>query len=111
MTQPIAQVRRLAVLAVLLSTTLTAAGGLRTSGATTPPPSAVSVALRSAVAYAESAGMHAGAAVLDLRTGRTWTAGASNRRYASASVVKTMIATRLLGSGHCRARTASGPGT
>src|SRR5690348_14205763 len=96
MTRPIAQVRRLSLIAALMTTALVAP--LPAGAATTPPPG-VTAALRSAVAFAGQGGMHAGAAVLDLRTGRTWTAGASTRRYASASVVKTLIATRLLISG------------
>jgi N-acetylmuramoyl-L-alanine amidase len=99
MTRSIAQVRRLTLVAALTTTTLLAPLPPAPAGAATTSPPGVTAALRSAVAFAADGGMHAGAAVLDLRTGRTWTAGASTRPYASASVVKTMIATRLLISG------------
>jgi N-acetylmuramoyl-L-alanine amidase len=49
-----------------------------------------------AAAYGADNGMRAGVAVEDLKTGRIWTGGVARRRFAGASVVKTMIATRLL---------------
>src|SRR6185437_15771965 len=49
-----------------------------------------------AVSYANRHGMTSGVAVLDTRTGTLYSAGNSAGYYASASVVKTLIATRLL---------------
>jgi N-acetylmuramoyl-L-alanine amidase len=43
--------------------------------------------------------MRTGIAVLDLATGQIWQAGAARQQFATASVVKTMIATRLLATG------------
>jgi hypothetical protein len=54
---------------------------------------------RSAGAYAASKGYHVGIAVIDTRTGATYTAGDSRGTFASESVVKVFIATRLLVSG------------
>ncbi|WP_375493720.1 N-acetylmuramoyl-L-alanine amidase [uncultured Jatrophihabitans sp.] len=58
--------------------------------------SATSRAADAAVRYARAHGMSSGIAVLDTRTGRLTTAGNAHREFASASVVKTLIATRLL---------------
>lgn len=49
-----------------------------------------------AVEYANEHGMTSGVAVLDTRTGTLYAAGNASGYYASASVVKTLIATRLL---------------
>jgi hypothetical protein len=49
-----------------------------------------------AVRYANERSMTSGVAVLDTRTNRLYTAGNSAGYYASASVVKTLIAARLL---------------
>jgi hypothetical protein len=46
-------------------------------------------------------------AVLDTRDGSLWLAGEHDRTFSSASVVKVMIAARLLVSGHMRGSTAS----
>jgi hypothetical protein len=62
---------------------------------------------RAAVGYAAAHGMSSGIAVLDTRTGRLFTAGRAGRRYASASVVKTLIATRLLLTGRMTGRVAT----
>jgi hypothetical protein len=51
--------------------------------------------------------MVSGIAVLETRTSRSWTAGAANRLFANASVVKTMIATRLLLEGQMNGGTAT----
>lgn len=59
-------------------------------------PSTMQRAERSAVHYASTHHMSSGVAVLDTRTGRLVTAGVAQRMFASASVVKTLIATRLL---------------
>lgn len=56
----------------------------------------ISANASAAVAYADRHGMSSGIAVLDIQTGRLVTAGHATRYYASASVVKTLIATRLL---------------
>jgi hypothetical protein len=56
----------------------------------------ISTNASAAVAYADRHGMSSGIAVLDIQTGRLFAAGHANRYYSSASVVKTLIATRLL---------------
>ena len=52
--------------------------------------------IASAVAYGHAEGVRVAVAVEDLKTGRTWTGGVAGERFTSASVVKTMIATRAL---------------
>jgi N-acetylmuramoyl-L-alanine amidase len=65
----------------------------------------VQPAVASATHYAARHDMRSGIAVVDTRTGRTWSAG-SRRFFPSASVVKTMIAARLLLSGRMNATIA-----
>jgi Beta-lactamase enzyme family len=62
---------------------------------------------RAAAAYAASRGVAAGVAVLDTHDGSLWLAGEHDRTFSSASVVKVMIAARLLVSGQMRGYTAS----
>jgi hypothetical protein len=62
---------------------------------------------RRAVRYARAHDMYSGVAVMDTRTGRVYLAGDAHRRFASASVVKTLIATRLLATGQMHGRTAT----
>jgi hypothetical protein len=61
---------------------------------------------RAAAAYAASRGVAAGVAVLDTHHGSLWLAGEHDRTFSSASVVKVMIAARLLVSGQMRGSTA-----
>jgi hypothetical protein len=63
----------------------------------TPQPDVVAAA-----AYAVSRGVSAGVAVLDIADGTSWLAGAHSRTFSSASVVKVMIAARLLVTGQMR---------
>jgi hypothetical protein len=56
--------------------------------------------------YAQSSGYFAGIAVFDTVTGRTFTGGHPNQPFLSASVVKVLIATRLLLAGRMSGRTA-----
>lgn len=64
---------------------------------------ATSTQIQRGVSYAASYGhdnrVRAGVAVEDLKTGRTWTGGVARQLFVSASVVKTMIASRLLLTG------------
>lgn len=98
---------RLTVLAQVAfsSTLLTGVAVLSTA----PPAGAVTIAenVTAAVRYATARGMSTGIAVLDTRTGRTYTGGNATKRYSSASVVKTLIATRLLLTGRMIGTNAS----
>ena len=58
-----------------------------------------------AAAYAKHAGYHIGIAVLDTATGKYYGAGTPKATFASESVVKTFIATRLLVSGRMHGET------
>jgi N-acetylmuramoyl-L-alanine amidase len=84
--------------AALISTTLLGvpATPAATAAAT---PRHIQRGLDIAQRYAAANGMRTGIAVLNLRSGEIWQAGAARQRFASASVVKVMIATRLLLSG------------
>lgn len=62
--------------------------------------------IRAAARYATSRGYQAGVAVLDTSTGKLWGAGAYDGMFASESVVKVFIATRLLVSGQLTGDTA-----
>ena len=55
-----------------------------------------------AASYATSRGAAAGVAVLDTTDGKVWLAGEHSRTFSSASVVKVMIAARLLVTGRMR---------
>lgn len=92
-------IRRLAQLAVLGAVTLAVAVVPVHSAAATATGAQIQRGVDAAAAYATFEGMGTGVAVLDTRTGRTWVAGAARRQFATASVVKTMIATRLLLTG------------
>ena len=65
-----------------------------------------SQALTSAYAYGHDRGYHVGIAVLDTRTGRTYHAGDHTGTFASESVVKVMIATRVYLQGRLHGATA-----
>ncbi len=73
--------------------------------ATAAAPSRAQV-LASAYAYGHQRGYHVGIAVLDTRTGRTYSAGYHAGTFASESVVKVMIATRVYLQGRLHGRTA-----
>jgi hypothetical protein len=64
-------------------------------------------AISSAAAYGKSHGYFMGLAVLDTKTGQYYHGGAAQTSFASESVVKTMIATRLLLQGRMHGSTAS----
>ncbi|MEO9134808.1 MAG: hypothetical protein ABI301_07410 [Jatrophihabitantaceae bacterium] len=59
-------------------------------------PASIAQRAAAAVTYANRHGMTSGVAVLDTRTGTLYRAGNADGYYAGASVVKTLIATRLL---------------
>ncbi|MEP7019889.1 MAG: hypothetical protein ABI808_04495 [Pseudonocardiales bacterium] len=63
------------------------------------------LALPQAAAYASARGVRTGIAVIDLRNGRTWTAGDSGS-FGTASLVKTMIATKIILDGQMNGATA-----
>jgi hypothetical protein len=81
----------------------TCAAGLNPATAGTPPlpppirtsTPTVQDGVGAAVAYANAHGVRAGIAVEDLKTGQTWSAGDTGT-FGTGSVVKVMIATRLL---------------
>lgn len=69
---------------------------------TPPPPAKVPVGgagIQAAADYATSRGYRTGVAVLDTRTGKLWGASEHSRFFASESVVKVFVATRLLLNG------------
>ena len=65
-----------------------------------------SARIRAAVRSATSRGYQAGVAVVDTSTGKLWAAGDYNDLFASESVVKVFIATRLLVSKRMKGDTA-----
>jgi hypothetical protein len=66
-----------------------------------------SVRLRTAVSSATSRGYRAGVAVVDTTTGKLWAAGDYDDKFASESVVKVFIATRLLATKRMTGGTAT----
>ncbi|HEY2167071.1 MAG TPA: serine hydrolase [Jatrophihabitantaceae bacterium] len=84
---------------------------INTTPPTIKPPTSVSLptitgawrtaqqTANAALTYAEHNGYHTAIAVLDTETGQYVSAGDANSVYSSESVVKTMIAARLLASG------------
>lgn len=92
---------RLLLVAVALAATVITLCGTQPAGAAT-----VKTRAAAAVAYARRHHMTSGIAVLDTRTGSLHTSGRARRYFASASVVKTLIATRLLLAGKMRGRNA-----
>ena len=69
-------------------------------------PLARSTVVHTAARYATSRGYHVGIAVFDRQTHHTYTSGAAHGIFASESVVKVFIATRLLVTGRMYGRTA-----
>lgn len=57
--------------------------------------------------YGPSRGYHVALSILDTRTGRLYHSGEHTARFASESVVKVMIAARLIHQGRLRGRTKS----
>ena len=98
MVRPVVSVpsaRRL-LAAVTLVAGATASLTYPAAGATTELPAVVLAHARTAAAYGASHHMTTGIAVVDTRTGAIATAGHPQSEYVSASVVKVLIATRLL---------------
>jgi N-acetylmuramoyl-L-alanine amidase len=90
-------------LAVVIAVAAVAVGGLsaataRSASEQRRAASPIGSGISTAVRYAAHHDMRSGIAVIDTSTGRTWAAG-STGYFPSASVVKTMIAARLLISG------------
>jgi hypothetical protein len=81
--------------------------------ATSPPASAGPAAttpaanVAAAAAYAASHDVRTGIAVLDLRTGEFYGAGDHSGRFGAASVMKVLIAVRLLATGQMTGNTAT----
>ncbi|HZC69295.1 MAG TPA: serine hydrolase [Jatrophihabitans sp.] len=74
-------------------------GSVLVAGWVQPPAAGAATRLdvmRAAATYAASQGYYAGIAVVDTQTGRTYTSGHARHSFVSASVVKVLIATRLL---------------
>jgi hypothetical protein len=82
----------LAVLAVALLAT----GLVSAISSTAPADAAVTTAATSAVNYAKARGYRSSIGVLDTQSDTFWGAGDYNSAYASESVMKVFIATRLL---------------
>ncbi|MGI8761822.1 MAG: serine hydrolase [Jatrophihabitantaceae bacterium] len=72
-----------------------------------PSPDGLTARAEAAVRYAGEHGMTSGVAVLDTATGAITTAGNADGYYASASVAKIFIATRLLLTGQMTGDTAA----
>jgi hypothetical protein len=74
-----------------------------------PPAGALTRAtvMRQAAGYASARGYYAGIAVVDTATGAIVTSGHADRSFISASVVKVLIATRLLLAGRMHDTTES----
>jgi hypothetical protein len=65
-----------------------------------PPATSPAEAVAAAASVGQSRGAFVGVAVLDRQTGQVYTAGSPDTYFASASVMKVFIATRLLVEGH-----------
>ncbi len=63
--------------------------------------------MSAAAAYGTSHGVHVGISVYDLRTGQVYGAGDHTGTFASESVVKVLIAARLLATGRMHGTTAT----
>jgi hypothetical protein len=73
------------------------------------PPAAAetrTTALANAAAYGPAHGYRVGISVYDTKTGKRFDAGAYDKTFASESIVKTMIATRLIAQGRMHGTTA-----
>jgi hypothetical protein len=78
-----------------------------TTGAAAHGPAVARRGLVTAVHTATRGGYHIGIAVYDRSTGQTFTAGAADDRFVSASVVKVLIAARLLATGRMHGAVAA----
>ncbi len=67
----------------------------------------VDSAVKTAAKYATSRGYRTGIAVVDLKTGKTWTGGSATAEFPTESVVKVFIATRILLQGRMHGTTAT----
>jgi N-acetylmuramoyl-L-alanine amidase len=92
----IRQIRVAALVGVLATAPLVAPSPATASGTTSRH---LQQGVDAASSYVHAYGMRAGVAVLDLRDGQIWSAGSDRHLFPSASVVKTLIATRLLITG------------
>lgn len=63
-------------------------------------------AVKTAAKYATSRGYRTGIAVMNLKTGKTWTGGSATAEFPTESVVKVFIATRILLQGRMHGTTA-----
>jgi hypothetical protein len=79
---------------------------LRAPAASATAPTSLASAATSAAALATSPGYRTGIGVLDLQTGQYTGAGEDTEWFASESVVKVMIAARLLATGQMTGSTA-----
>jgi hypothetical protein len=109
---PARPARRWVAIAVSLCIAVVGSAGITAAVAatsSTSPSVPVSVGVRQANAYANSHGVRAGVAVLDLTNGSFYGAGSYDSYFGSASVMKLFVATKLLATGQMngsRARTA-----
>jgi hypothetical protein len=92
-----------AIGAAVLATTVAAVVIDQPSAGATTRASAISTA----AAYGPAHGYHVGIAVFDTKTGKAYGGGSYKSSYASESVVKTMIATRLILQGRMHGTTAT----
>ncbi|HEY2795675.1 MAG TPA: IPT/TIG domain-containing protein, partial [Micromonosporaceae bacterium] len=98
---PMPRLARPFVVAVL------AAAALATAEATPAQAASRHHVLQAAARYAHAHGYHVGIAIYDTKTGRVSDAGHAHGTFASESVVKVFIATRLLIEGRMHGSTAS----
>lgn len=91
---------------MLLATVFSAPQATAVNSAARARPSLRSRVVAAAAKYGRSRGYHVGVAVLDRETGQLYGAGDAAGTFASESVVKVFIATRLLVSGQMHGRTA-----
>jgi hypothetical protein len=97
---------RARVLATLVVPLAVTAGSVVAGSRSQPAAASPHSDVRNAVSVAQVRGVHAGVAVLDTRDGTVWLGGEHSRTFSSASVVKVMIAAKLLVSGQMRGDTA-----
>jgi hypothetical protein len=99
--------RRRAALAGVLAGALSV--GALTAIAVAPPATAAarSTVLQSAAAYGPAHGYKVGIAVYDTKTNKVYGSGSYKSTFASESVIKAMIATRLLLQGRMHGTTAT----
>jgi hypothetical protein len=71
------------------------------------PGAGIAADVRAAAAFGQAHGLRTAVAVLDLRTGAFYGGGSYERAFGAASVVKVLIATKLLATGRMHGRTAT----